>query len=186
MYRTRFASLRVPDVDDDNQDAALIDLATDIQYQLEGRARRVQEIKRRRGAMVNKTTTTPLPASTLTATVWDEAVYDSDEYVDLVSDPTGISIPRGAFLIAASCYIDSTGISTGTVGFQYMVVSGAIYGGIAENQIGPTVQLGASLSATAAIYSAVPDVITLKCLQQSPDPGVIRYARMAVTKIGIM
>jgi hypothetical protein len=183
MYRTRFASLRCPDLDDTNPETALRNLATDIQYHAERNAARVEELKRRRGVYVYGDGTA-LPSGALTTAVWDGEDYDTDGYFDPAVSTSYITVPKGVFLVSASCTINGGG----PLNFAYMIVIGSVFvPPIAVNQNGPfTYDYGSPITATGILPSSATQTVTVKCFQSSAGAGTINGQRLKVAKIGLL
>lgn len=181
MYRTTFASLRVPDVDDTDQPKALIDLATDIQYRVEQNAERVNEVKRRRGVYLNGVFGMPVPNMVLTTIQWDSVNYDTDSYVDLSVSTTNITVPSGVFLTSANIGVSSSAL----IDTLYVVISGTTYGTIAANQLGPTAAAtGGMVSLVGLFNSPLGETVTVSCYQRSGAAGTLYNPRFTLAKIG--
>jgi len=183
MYRTPFASIRVPDIDDVDMRQALIDAFTDIQYRTERNAARVAELQRRRGAAVSAVYGTPLASGAVVTVPWGAELYDSDAYVDLAVSTTNVVVPRGLFLVTASAaFIGSGNINTAQVN-----IAGSVSTNIASTQSGPFGYTSlVTLSTVGVFYSAAGENVTMTVYQISGGAGIINSAEMAVAKIGIL
>ena len=181
MYRTSFASLRVPDLDDPNMDQALVDLATDIQYQTDRNAARVLEMRRRRGALVENTAMPAMASGAVVTAVFGDEVYDTDNYVDLVANNTRIVVTRGLWLVTGSVFA----LGGGDLNTLLLSIGGSVFGNITFNQNGPfgSTSDGTS-SASGLLYSTAGENVTMTVTQLSPGAGTLISARMAVAKIG--
>lgn len=181
MYRTPFASLRVPDIDDVNQPGALVNLAADIQYRTEANKSRVSEVKRRRGVYLNGVLSMPVPNSALTVVQWDSVNYDTDDYVNLSVSATNITVPSGVFLVTANIGV----LSSAAINTLYVIISGTTYGTIAVNQFGPAaVATSAIVSLAGLFHSPLGETVTVSCYQVSGAAGSLYSSRFTLAKIG--
>lgn len=181
MYRTQFASIRVPDVDDTNMPQALIDAGTDIQYATERNAARLDEVKRRRGAFVEGGSQA-LPNSTLVAAIWTDVIYDTGTYVNLGTFPTRVTVPRGLHLVTASMIMNG-GANLNTA---YLEIASPTYGILVNTQVGPINSSAATLTIQGPIYSVAGEYVTVSCFQISGAVGSISLSSCKVAKIGTL
>lgn len=180
MYRTPFASLRVPDIDDVDMPQGLIDLATDIQWRAESNAARLAEVKRRRGCYVESTSQT-INHSSLTALSWVDTIYDTDGYVNIPSFPTRITVPRGVYLVTAGTQFSGTG----NLNTAYLQIYTSVWGTVSVTQTGPISTPTASLTTSGILYSPAGEYITVNCYQMSSvGAGTIFGGTAKVAKIG--
>lgn len=183
MYRTPFASIRVPDVDDVDMRQSIINTFTDIQYRVERNAARVAEIQRRRGAKVSAVYGTALASGAVVTVPWGAELYDSDAYVDLAVSTTNVVVPRGLFLVTASAIFTGSG----NINTSQINIAGSVTSNIASTQGGPFGSTSlAALSTVGLVYSAAGENITMTVYQISGGAGIISSAELTVAKIGIL
>lgn len=182
MYRTRFASLRVPEVDDTDQAQGLLNLSTDIQYAVDRNMARVDEIKRRRGVYLWSSLSTLFPNTTTTLVEWSDIDYDTDGYVDLSTSLTNVTVPPGVFLISGTIQLDFSGL---TVNTMYALISGSTFGPIAINQFGPAAGSAfVPISLVGLLYSQAGETVTMTGYQISGATVPLFNASLVVSKIG--
>lgn len=183
MYRTMFASLRVPDIDDTNQAEGLLNLSTDIQYCTARNEARLKELERRRGAHVSTSASSviPLPNGIFVTIPWDTVTYDSDNYVDLSVSTTNIVVPKGVFIVSGSGHTSGTGI----VNTAWISISGSVYGTIASNQCGPFASSRSVLISLVGIfYSVAGENVTMRFMQTSGAAASLSTSNLSIAKIG--
>lgn len=180
MFRTEYASIRVPDIYDTDMAESVRAMMADIQYRLYQNQVRVDELKRRRGARAYAGGAQVINSGVLTTVQYATESYDSDGYVDLGSSSTNFSIPKGLF------FFSFNGLLTGgTINTAYAEIIGSTYGTICANQCGPfTYTTIASISTVGLMYSTVAQTVTARVLQISGSAGVIATGYLQVARIG--
>ena len=182
MYRSKFASLRIPDVSDTDQARALQELSSDIQYLTQRNVDRLNELKRRRGALLQASTVAgAIPNMSLTTIQWDFSSYDTDGYFNPLVSTTNLNVPPGVFLVSTWFYPIPT---SGGAKIVYIETYGSVSGIVAKNQVEFSSALGAELSATGLTWSPAGETMTLRVIQGSGSTLSTYYATMAVAKIG--
>lgn len=181
MYRTPFASLRVPSIDDTDPPQGLINLATDIQFKADVNAARLAEVRRRRGVALSSNAATALASGSLVAVPFDFEEWDTDNHFT-VGSPTIVTLPRGLWLVYASALF----IGSGSLSWSLMDVTGSVSGAIFARQNGTfaaSVTSTSELSGSGMFYTTGEN-LTMHLLQSSAGAGSIVQAKFRAMRIG--
>ncbi len=179
MYRTRFASLRCPDIDDLADPADLTNLATDIQYHFEKNESRVTELQRRRGVRLDGDLPIFLGAASVKIP-WSSALYDTENFFDPTVSVTDITIPKGVFLISGYIFA----VMPSAVEFIYINIVGSVRGSVAMTQCSRKAGPVTPLAVTGILPSTNGESLFMEAHQVSTGTGAINFASLTIAKIG--
>lgn len=179
MYTTPFASLRVPDVDDTDMNQALVDLATDIQWRADRNLARIAELSRRRGFLVQSTSSPAMPNGSIVTVPFDTVQWDTGGFL---TSSTVVTLTRGLWIIAAALSMDGSG----SLIWSLMDVVGSTYGNVTAKQNGAFSASVTSISwlSSSGLMYTTGETISMHALQSSSGAGSMGLGYMAGAKIG--
>jgi hypothetical protein len=178
MYRTPFAGIRVPDVDDTDIATAMTNMLTDIEYEIGKYSSVVDEITRRRGARVDGGAVA-LPVSVYVSCQFASEIWDTDNYFNIAS-PTVLSVGTGVFLASGSAIV----LGGGVLSTVHIRINGSVAGAISANSGGPFNTATSIMQSTVGIFaSTAAQTLTLDCYQKSAGAGQIASSEFRIAKL---
>lgn len=181
MFRTSYASLRVPDLDDTDMVSATQALMADIQYRLEQNQARVNELKRRRGTAVTASGSQAISSATLTTVQFATERYDTDSYFDSTISLTNFTVQRGLYLVSFQGFMSAGAV----INTAYCDLVGSVAGTFAYNQVGPFASTTtATVSVISMLRSEGSQTVTARLYQHSGTAGTIVDADLEMARIG--
>lgn len=181
MYRTLFAGLRYPGIDDTVSHQSLVDLATDIQWCTDRNQRRVDELKRRRGVRVSAPGTQILGSGGWVTAQWSVEQFDTDGYVDLGVSNTNINVQVGWYHVCFTATIVGNGAALSSI---YGAISGSVSGIFVAKASGPYNSLTSGMVSMSSVIYSPGEVLTVTVRQVSGGNGTLFGGDFHLARIG--